>query len=92
MESFAVAQLAADMNRELIVVRTISDSAKSDIPPWAMSLIDEHGRTHWGAVEMTLLQPWRWRGLRQLARDAKLAADSLGVCVAGKIPMDTPCD
>jgi len=85
IESFAAAQLAAQTQRAFIVVRTISDAAKTSVPPWAMTLIGDDGKANLGAVEATLIQPWRWRALAALRRDAKLAAESLGVCVAGKI-------
>jgi adenosylhomocysteine nucleosidase len=90
MESFAVAQLAAEMDLPLIVVRTISDAAKSTIAPWAMALIAANGKANAAAIVAAVLQPWRWRALARLRNDANRAAQSLGVCVAGKI--GTVCD
>jgi len=86
MESFHVAKEAVKLGCELMIIKTISDGADQNIPPWALGLVDDNGRTNmWAGVWAALSHPRRIDVLFRLRRGAKEAANSLGVSVAGQL-------
>jgi len=86
MESFHVARLAAQRELPLIVVRTINDPAEIAPASWSGRLVDDSGQERLrGALAMLITHPHRLGAMLRMRRGAKLAAQSLGVCVGGKV-------
>ena len=86
METYHVAQCAAECGVRLIVVRAISDDLDAVVPTWAADLISECGVTRRIQVLRTLARrPGRLGALLRLRRDATLAGAVLAVSVGAKL-------
>ncbi|MCZ6605056.1 MAG: squalene--hopene cyclase [Alphaproteobacteria bacterium] len=79
MESHILAQAARDAGLPFVVVRAVSDDAKTTLPPGAVALIGEDGRVTRAAVAVALLKnPLSVVGFLRAGRQAQAASRSLG--------------
>jgi adenosylhomocysteine nucleosidase len=81
MEAAAVARSAQAHGVKFLACKVISDSSDSALPPLSR-FIGKDGRFRFFPFVLHIaVQPWRWAGLRRLARDSAKAAQSLGIAL-----------
>ena len=86
METYHVAQLAAERRVPLLVVRAISDEVEATIPTWVARLVLESGSTaRVRTLLMLLRHPRRLGPLRRMRRGAALASATLAVTIPTKL-------
>lgn len=83
MESFAVAQVAAERRVPLTVIRAISDPADEALPAESLHWITDDGQIDTGAVTRYLAtHPWRLPAMLKLKANADAAGEALAAALA----------
>ncbi len=78
LESFAVADACREAGEKFLVVRTVSDDLKNDLPPEALAIFAAQGFKRWGVVAGSLVRrPSSVQNLWELRNQAMTAAESL---------------
>jgi adenosylhomocysteine nucleosidase len=78
LESDIVAQIATSLGIPFIVLRTIADTARRDLPPAALIPLAVDGTPHFGRVVGALLRrPFQLPALASLAQETRTALSAL---------------
>ncbi len=89
LESGAVARAARARGLPFAVLRAVCDPADSDLPPAALTALDERGGISPAALIRSLVRrPGQLPGLIALGREAALARKALLACVTATGPVD----
>jgi adenosylhomocysteine nucleosidase len=92
LESGSVARIALAHGLPFVVVRAISDSAATSLPPAALLALDGQGRINLIRVLGSLLrQPSQLPSLLRLASDAARARRALSGLDLRATPLERPC-
>ena len=90
MESFAVAQTARQRGKNVMAIRSISDTMEKDLPPEVLAIFGGKGTIRMGALAGTLFKrPGSVKELWKIREDAVTAARSLARFVLGVLPQLT---
>lgn len=83
LESWAVAEAAAEAGLPFAVIRAVADPARRTLPPAAAEGLDEHGKVRLGAVLLSLARrPAQLPGLIRVGLDTRAALRALAGAVA----------